>query len=196
MGNVFNDEIDLSEQYKKLRNWHDGSLAFNECRQCDYRYVCNSGCRVDAKAYSGKLNGKDPLMVGPIINGKIHGKSLRNFVPFKITYDKETRETIQMGDFIVNKGARFRYEDNFYLCSIKYGNIIEIDYNVAKFLIEKQKILYARLSLSDDPEAKQMCQEIRKSATIMGLPDNVDMNLIFSQMTQMISVMKQQLDIS
>ena len=63
-------------------------------------------------------------------------------------------------------------------------------------LISKQKILYARLSLSDDPEAKQMCQEIRKSATIMGLPDNVDMNIIFSQMTQMISVMKQQLDIS
>ena len=63
-------------------------------------------------------------------------------------------------------------------------------------LIEKQKILYARLSLSDDPEAKQMCQEIRKSATIMGLPDNIDMNIIFGQMTQMISVMKQQLDIS
>ena len=63
-------------------------------------------------------------------------------------------------------------------------------------LIEQQKILYARLSLSDDPEAKQMCQEIRKSATIMGLPDNIDMNIIFGQMTQMISVMKQQLDIS
>ena len=63
-------------------------------------------------------------------------------------------------------------------------------------LIEKQKILYARLSLSDDPEAKQMCQEIRKSATIMGLPSEVDMNIIFSQMSQMISVMKQQLDIS
>ena len=28
---------------------------------------------------------------------------------------------------------------NFYLCSIKYGNIIEIDYDVAKFLIEKQR---------------------------------------------------------
>ena len=63
-------------------------------------------------------------------------------------------------------------------------------------LIEKQKILYARLSLSDDPEAKQMCQEIRKSAKIMGLPAEVDMNLIFSQMSQMISVLKQQLDIS
>ena len=63
-------------------------------------------------------------------------------------------------------------------------------------LIEKQKILYARLSLSDDPEAKQMCQEIRKSATIMGLPAEVDMNIVFGQMAQMISVLKQQLDIS
>ena len=63
-------------------------------------------------------------------------------------------------------------------------------------LIDKQKILYARLSLSDDPEAKKMRQEIRQSATIMGLPANVDMNIIFGQMAQMISVMKQQLDIS
>tara|TARA_R100000008_G_scaffold58815_1_gene36598 strand:+ start:188 stop:520 length:333 start_codon:yes stop_codon:yes gene_type:complete len=63
-------------------------------------------------------------------------------------------------------------------------------------LIDKQKILYARLSLSDDPDAKKMCQDIRQSATIMGLPANVDMNIVFGQMTQMISVMKQQLDIS
>ena len=139
LGNVFRNNIDLSEQYKKLRKWHDGSLAFKECKKCDYKYVCNSGCRVDAKAYSGKLNGKDPLMVGPIINGKIHGRSLRKFVPFKITYDKKTREIVQNSEFIVSKEARFRYEENFYLCSIKYGNIIEIDYDVAKFLIEKQR---------------------------------------------------------
>ncbi len=63
-------------------------------------------------------------------------------------------------------------------------------------LIDKQKILYVRLSLSDDPDAKRMCQEIRKSATIMGLPGDVDMNIVFSQMTQMIGVMKKQLDIS
>ena len=78
-------------------------------------------------------------MVGPIINGKIHGRSLRKFVPFKITYDKKTREIVQNSEFIVSKEARFRYEENFYLCSIKYGNIIEIDYDVAKFLIEKQR---------------------------------------------------------
>ena len=62
-------------------------------------------------------------------------------------------------------------------------------------LIDKQKILYARLSLSDDPEAKRMKEDIRKSATIMGLPDNVDMNTVFGQMSQMVDVMKGQLDI-
>ena len=63
-------------------------------------------------------------------------------------------------------------------------------------LIDKQKILYARLSLSDDPEAKKMRQEIRQSATIMGLPANVDMNIIFSQMSEMIGIMKKQLDMN
>ena len=63
-------------------------------------------------------------------------------------------------------------------------------------LIEKQQILYARLSLSDDPGAKQMKEDIHKSATIMGLPSNADMNIIFGQMSQMVDVMKKQLDMN
>ena len=87
-----------------------------------------------------------------------------------------------------------------------YSNVMKFHYmndndksyhiNLLEQLIDKQKILYARLSLSDDPEAKSMAQEIRKSATIMGLPANVDMNIIFSQMSQMIGVMKKQLDMN
>ena len=61
-------------------------------------------------------------------------------------------------------------------------------------LIEKQKIVYARLSLSDDPDAKQMKEEILKSAVMMGLPKNVDVNLMFNQMSDMMKVMRQQLD--
>ena len=60
-------------------------------------------------------------------------------------------------------------------------------------LIDKQKILYARLSLSDDPEAKHMKDDIQKSATIMGLPENVDMSIVFGQMSQMVDLMKRQL---
>ena len=63
-------------------------------------------------------------------------------------------------------------------------------------LIEKQKIMYARLSLSDDPAAVHMREEIAKSASMMGLPNSVDMNLVFNQMGDMVSMMKQQLAIS
>ena len=68
--------------------------------------------------------------------------------------------------------------------------------DILERLLEKQKILYARLSLSDDPEAKQMKEDIRKSATIMGLPPNVDMNTVFGQMSQMVDIMKGQLDMN
>ena len=61
-------------------------------------------------------------------------------------------------------------------------------------LIEKQKILYARLSLSDDPEAKLMKQNIIDSAVMMGLPQGTDMNVVFNTMTKMLEVMKDQID--
>ena len=61
-------------------------------------------------------------------------------------------------------------------------------------LIEKQKVLYTRLSLSDDPEAKKMKQNIIDSATMMGLPSGADMNMIFNNMSRMLDVMKKQID--
>ena len=63
-------------------------------------------------------------------------------------------------------------------------------------LLDKQKIVYARLSLSSDPEAKKMKEEILKSAEMMGLPKNVDVNMMFNQMSQMVGIMKRQLDIN
>jgi len=61
-------------------------------------------------------------------------------------------------------------------------------------LIEKQKVLYTRLSLSDDPDAKKMKQNIIDSATMMGLPSGTDMNTVFNNMGKMLDVMKNQID--
>ena len=58
-------------------------------------------------------------------------------------------------------------------------------------LIDKQKIVYARLSLSDDPDAKEMKEKIMESAKSMGLPANIDVAKLFDQMTEVISMMKQ-----
>ena len=61
-------------------------------------------------------------------------------------------------------------------------------------LLEKQKVLYTRLSLSDDPEAKLMKDKIIESATMMGLPSGTDLSVIFNNMSKMLDVMKQQID--
>ena len=61
-------------------------------------------------------------------------------------------------------------------------------------LLSKQQILYTRLSLSDDPEAREMKQRIADSAQMMGLPAHVDMNIILGNMSKMLEAMKQQID--
>ena len=59
-------------------------------------------------------------------------------------------------------------------------------------LLEKQKIVYARLSLSDDPDAKEMKEKIMESAQSMGLPADVDVGRMFDQMSEVIGMMKKE----
>ena len=59
-------------------------------------------------------------------------------------------------------------------------------------LLEKQRVLYTRLTLSDDPAAKQMKENIMASAKMMGLPDDIDMSVVFANMEKMINQMKKQ----
>lgn len=61
-------------------------------------------------------------------------------------------------------------------------------------LLNKQQVLYTRLSLSDDPGAVEMKERIVESAQMMGMPPNVDMNVIFNNMSKLIEMMKKQLD--
>ena len=61
-------------------------------------------------------------------------------------------------------------------------------------LLDKQRVLYTRLSLSDDPAAKKMKKEVEEGARKMGLPTNVDMNILFANMNNMVEMMKNQID--
>ena len=66
--------------------------------------------------------------------------------------------------------------------------------DILEKLIEKQRVMYTRLSLSDDPDAKKMKENILKGAADMGLPTNVDMNLLFNDLYKMVDVMKKAVD--
>ena len=61
-------------------------------------------------------------------------------------------------------------------------------------LLYKQKVLYTRMSLSDDPEAVEMKEKIIHSAVMMGMPPGTDMNIILNNMSRMLEIMKEQID--
>lgn len=61
-------------------------------------------------------------------------------------------------------------------------------------LIEKQQIMYTRLSLSDDPQASEMKMNLQKSIELLGFPPNTDMKTLFNSMTQTIKSLKHYLD--
>ena len=61
-------------------------------------------------------------------------------------------------------------------------------------LLEKQRVMYTRLSLSDDPQAVEMKENLRKSVALMGFPPETDMSILFSSMTKTIESLKKYLD--
>lgn len=66
--------------------------------------------------------------------------------------------------------------------------------NLLQELLDKQKVLYTRLSLSSDPDAVDMKARILDSTSMMGLPENIDMNIIFSNMSNLVESMKSQIE--
>ena len=62
--------------------------------------------------------------------------------------------------------------------------------SILERLLDKQRVLYTRLSLSDDPEAQKMKKEVEEGARKMGLPSNVDLNILFANMNNMVEMMK------
>ena len=67
-------------------------------------------------------------------------------------------------------------------------------FNVLETLIEKQKIFYARLSLSDDPEAIEMAQSMRDAVVMLGASPNDSISLMFDELHEKVQRMKQKLE--
>ena len=63
-----------------------------------------------------------------------------------------------------------------------------------RLLLEKQKIMYARLSLSDDPEALKLKNQIEQSVVMMGFPQGTDINVLFDGMDKTINDLKKHVD--
>ena len=61
-------------------------------------------------------------------------------------------------------------------------------------LLEKQRIMYTRLSLSDDPAALKLKNQIEQSVVVMGFPQGTDINVLFDNMDKTINNLKKNVD--
>lgn len=61
-------------------------------------------------------------------------------------------------------------------------------------LLEKEKIMYTRVLLSDDPKALEMKENIKKSVMLMGFPPDTDVSTLFDSMSRTIETLKKNLD--
>lgn len=57
-------------------------------------------------------------------------------------------------------------------------------------LLEKQQILYTRLTLSDDPDAIKMKQQMVESAKILGFGPSPDVTVVFNSMRKTIDSLR------
>jgi hypothetical protein len=67
--------------------------------------------------------------------------------------------------------------------------------NLLSELLEKQKILYTRVSLSDDPQAIEMKKRIIESSNLLGYGDSTNMSVIFDNMNKVIQRIKKDAEV-
>jgi hypothetical protein len=66
--------------------------------------------------------------------------------------------------------------------------------NLLSELLEKQQILYTRLTLSDDPDALRLKEQMIESAKILGFGPNPDVNVVFKSMQKTIDSLRRRAD--
>jgi len=61
-------------------------------------------------------------------------------------------------------------------------------------LLEKQKIFHARLSLSDDPEAKMVIENMKQSIVMLGASDSLSIQDMFDDLMKKIEGFERMID--
>ena len=107
-----------------------------------------------------------------------------------------------MGKFFESETVRLEMEDIYELQKELYQVIAKfpqmsdeakwMHIETVKELLEKQQVMWTRVTLSDDPEAIRMKESIRNGSKQMGFGD-ADLNMIFANMRNTLNAMQKSL---
>ena len=93
----------------------------------------------------------------------------------------------------INKMQQDIYKDAFTFPSLSNEDRKE-HIESLKVLLDKQRVMYTRLSLSDDPTAKELKSQIEKSVTVMGFAPGTSMDVLFDTIRQTIQTLEGSID--
>ena len=110
-----------------------------------------------------------------------------------------------MGEFFKSEIVREELEEINELQTELYSNMVNMTQlanledkqeHIEKLtrLLEKQRLMYTRVSLSDDPEAKAMKKQLEQSVTMLGFPEGTDISVLFDGMKNTIQSLKNRID--
>ena len=110
-----------------------------------------------------------------------------------------------MGEFFNSEIVREELEEINELQTDLYSNMVNMTQlanledkqeHIEKLtrLLEKQRLMYTRVSLSDDPEAKAMKKQLEQSVTMLGFPEGTDISVLFDGMKNTIENLKNSID--
>ena len=93
----------------------------------------------------------------------------------------------------INKLQEDVYGKLVHFHMMTYDEQIDHVYKLTQ-LLYKQRIMYTRLSLSDDPDAVVMKESLNKTVTMMGYPEGTDIAVLFKNMHATIDALKEFLE--
>jgi len=89
-------------------------------------------------------------------------------------------------------------QEKIYTTAMSFGTMSRDDkiehIEMLQNLLEKQQVMYTRVSLSDDPKAVEMKENLQKSVLMMGFPPSTDIKTLFDSMNTTIETLKQYID--
>ena len=91
-----------------------------------------------------------------------------------------------------------RLQEEIYQSVMRFPSMSKVEklehISMLETLLDKQRVLYTRMSLSDGPDARQMKQQIIDQCEVMGIPKGTDVAVLFSNLSKMLTSMRKEVD--
>ena len=112
-GNLFKEP--LSSIWEKMSGWRSGLYIPGECKNCKVLNKCLGGCRMTARAFSGKEQGKDPWMTELLLED--------NFKQWPVVFSLDKDSIIYFAE-----SFKWRREgDDYLICTKTPNNILRVN---------------------------------------------------------------------